>query len=76
MGNKYEIEYHLFLLYYNNMKIYITTDSRPYPANMQPEDFDPCLCTHVLYSFVDLRNNQLQLSETDKSIQLFLMTNG
>ena len=33
---------------------------------MQPEDFDPCLCTHVLYSFVNLRDNQLQLTETDK----------
>ena len=37
------------------------------PANIQPEDFDPCLCTHVLYSFVDLKNSVLQLTEVDKS---------
>lgn len=43
-------------------------DSRPSPANIQPEDFDPCLCTHVLYSFVDLRNSRLELKATDKDL--------
>ncbi len=29
------------------------------PANIKPTDFDPCLCTHVLYSFVKISNNAL-----------------
>ena len=39
--------------------------SRPAPANMVPEDLDPCLCTHVLYSFVPLGNNALNPSAQD-----------
>jgi chitinase len=42
--------------------------SRASPANIQPEDFDPCLCTHVLYSFVDLRNSRLELKTIDKDL--------
>ena len=43
--------------------------SRPSPANIQPEDFDPCICTHVLYSFVNLRNSRLELTATDRGIR-------
>lgn len=32
---------------------------------MQPEDFDPCKCTHVLYSFVPIANNALAPTWTD-----------
>jgi hypothetical protein len=41
--------------------------TRPAPANIQPEDFDPCLCSHVLYSFVNLRDSRLQLTDVDQS---------
>jgi len=41
------------------------SSSRPSPANMVPEDLDPCLCTHVLYSFVPMSNNALSPSSTD-----------
>ena len=41
-------------------------NQRPSPANIQPEDFDPCMCTHVLYSFVNLRNSRLELTQTDR----------
>lgn len=26
---------------------------------MTPEDIDPCLCTHVIYAFSEMDNNQL-----------------
>ena len=26
---------------------------------MTPEDIDPCLCTHVIYAFSEMENNQL-----------------
>jgi hypothetical protein len=26
---------------------------------MVPEDIDPCLCTHVIYAFSEMDNNQL-----------------
>ena len=32
---------------------------------MVPEDLDPCLCTHVLYSFVPMSNNALNPSSQD-----------
>jgi GH18 family chitinase len=47
---------------------------RPSPANIQPEDFDPCMCTHVLYSFVNLRNSRLELTNTDRGFYYLKMT--
>lgn len=38
---------------------------RPSPGNMVPEDLDPCLCTHVLYSFVPMANNALNPTGQD-----------
>ncbi len=36
-------------------------------------DFDPCLCTHVLYSFVGISNYSLTLSPSDQDKKLFQM---
>lgn len=41
------------------------SSSRSSPMNMAPENVDPCLCTHVLYSFVGMANNELVPSSTD-----------
>ena len=30
---------------------------------MTPEDIDPCLCTHVIYAFSEMENNQLVPTE-------------
>ncbi len=48
--------------------VFVFKGTRPAPANIQPEDFDPCICTHVLYSFVNLRNSRLELTSTDQSM--------
>ncbi|CAF3719429.1 unnamed protein product [Adineta steineri] len=32
---------------------------RPGGGSMTPEDIDPCLCTHVIYAFSEMDNNQL-----------------
>jgi chitinase len=41
---------------------------RPSPGNMQVTDLDPCLCTHVIYAFVALSNNQISLNSDDTSL--------
>ena len=41
---------------------------RASPANIQPEDVDPCLCTHVLYAFVPVSNNVVSPSWSDESL--------
>lgn len=33
--------------------------NRPGGGSMTPEDIDPCLCTHVIYAFSEMENNQL-----------------
>ncbi|CAF5189714.1 unnamed protein product [Rotaria magnacalcarata] len=33
--------------------------NRPSGGSMTPEDIDPCLCTHVIYAFSEMENNQL-----------------
>ncbi|CAF1473844.1 unnamed protein product [Rotaria sp. Silwood1] len=32
---------------------------RPGGGSMTPEDIDPCLCTHIIYAFSEMENNQL-----------------
>ena len=32
---------------------------RPGGGSMVPEDIDPCLCTHIIYAFSEMENNQL-----------------
>ena len=54
--------------------MYRWAGSRPSPANIQPEDFDPCLCTHVLYSFVPMSNNAL--APTAQDLNLFARMNA
>nr|XP_028590005.1 acidic mammalian chitinase-like [Podarcis muralis] len=36
---------------------------RPGIARYMPEDLDPCLCTHVIYAFAGMANNQIQTIE-------------
>jgi hypothetical protein len=36
-----------------------TAYKRPGGGAMTPEDIDPCLCTHVIYAFSEMENNQL-----------------
>lgn len=41
---------------------------RESPANIQPEDLDPCLCTHILYSFVAIKDSRLSVSDLDRNL--------
>ncbi|XP_051280718.1 acidic mammalian chitinase-like [Dicentrarchus labrax] len=36
---------------------------RPPPTIFMPNDIDPCLCTHLLYAFATIKNNQLATYE-------------
>ena len=38
---------------------------RASPAGIRPEDVDPCLCTHVLYSFAPISNGRLSPGGAD-----------
>jgi len=38
---------------------YFIAVKRPGGGSMTPEDIDPCLCTHVIYAFSEMDNNQL-----------------
>jgi hypothetical protein len=38
---------------------YFIAVKRPGGGSMTPEDIDPCLCTHVIYAFSEMENNQL-----------------
>jgi hypothetical protein len=39
--------------------LYFIAVKRPGGGSMTPEDIDPCLCTHVIYAFSEMDNNQL-----------------
>ncbi len=39
--------------------LYFIAVKRPGGGAMVPEDIDPCLCTHVIYAFSEMDNNQL-----------------
>ena len=41
---------------------------RASPAGIRPEDVDPCLCTHVLYSFAPISNGRLSPSGEDLAL--------
>ena len=58
-----------FSIYYElKITLYSGAGGRSAPANIQPENLDPCICTHVLYSFVGMANNALVPSWTDTSL--------
>jgi len=50
-----EPEDYLRVCYYTNWAQY-----RPSPANFYPEDVDPSLCSHLIYSFADMEGNRLK----------------
>ncbi|XP_069592033.1 acidic mammalian chitinase-like isoform X1 [Ranitomeya imitator] len=35
----------------------------PSPATYMPDNVDPCMCTHVIYAFATMTNNQIQTFE-------------
>ncbi|CAF3372084.1 unnamed protein product [Rotaria sp. Silwood1] len=44
---------------FNGQLSSLETVKRPGGGSMTPEDIDPCLCTHVIYAFSEMDNNQL-----------------
>ena len=67
-----DLTLYIYFLYKQNFIFFSWAGGRAAPANIQPEDFDPCLCTHVLYSFVPMSNNQVVPSWSDTCIFFFL----
>uniref|UniRef100_A0A3Q1JG55 Acidic mammalian chitinase n=1 Tax=Anabas testudineus TaxID=64144 RepID=A0A3Q1JG55_ANATE len=48
---------------------------RPPPTIYMPNDIDPCLCTHLLYAFATIKNNQLATYEWN-DVELYSQFNG
>ncbi|XP_066479488.1 acidic mammalian chitinase-like [Tiliqua scincoides] len=48
---------------------------RPGIARYMPKDLDPCLCTHVIYAFAGMANNQIQTIEWN-DVALYSGING
>uniref|UniRef100_A0A8D2KZV3 GH18 domain-containing protein n=1 Tax=Varanus komodoensis TaxID=61221 RepID=A0A8D2KZV3_VARKO len=49
--------------YFTNWEQY-----RPQPATFTPANVDPSLCTHLIYAFADLKDNQLTTKEPNDEI--------
>ncbi|CAF3162533.1 unnamed protein product [Rotaria socialis] len=47
----------------SNNQYFMKAVKRPGGGSMAPEDIDPCLCTHVIYAFSEMDNNQLMPME-------------
>lgn len=62
-----------FLISYSsseNIFCYVTNwaQYRTYPAFFYPENIDPFVCTHLIYAFASIKNNQLSAFDpTDES---------
>uniref|UniRef100_A0A671VAW9 chitinase n=1 Tax=Sparus aurata TaxID=8175 RepID=A0A671VAW9_SPAAU len=48
---------------------------RPPPTIFMPDDIDPCLCTHLLYAFATIKNNQLATYEWN-DVELYSQFNA
>uniref|UniRef100_A0A8D0AJP2 chitinase n=1 Tax=Sander lucioperca TaxID=283035 RepID=A0A8D0AJP2_SANLU len=48
---------------------------RPPPTIFMPNDIDPCLCTHLLYAFATIKNNQLATYEWN-DVELYSQFNA
>ncbi|XP_010873806.1 acidic mammalian chitinase [Esox lucius] len=48
---------------------------RPPPTIYMPNDIDPCLCTHLLYAFATMKNNELATYEWN-DVELYSQFNG
>ncbi|KAF0035710.1 hypothetical protein F2P81_011022 [Scophthalmus maximus] len=48
---------------------------RPPPTIFMPNDIDPCLCTHLLYAFATIKDNQLATYEWN-DVELYSQFNG
>ncbi|KAG7472213.1 hypothetical protein MATL_G00106610 [Megalops atlanticus] len=48
---------------------------RPPPTIYMPNDIDPCLCTHLLYAFATMKNNQLATYEWN-DVELYSQFNA
>ncbi|CAB1329845.1 unnamed protein product [Coregonus sp. 'balchen'] len=48
---------------------------RPPPTIYMPNDIDPCLCTHLLYAFATMKNNELATFEWN-DVELYSQFNG
>lgn len=48
---------------------------RPGLGRFKPEDIDPCLCTHLIYAFAGMRDNQITTIEWN-DVALYQAFNG
>ncbi|KAK2106825.1 hypothetical protein P7K49_016339 [Saguinus oedipus] len=48
---------------------------RPGLGRFKPDDIDPCLCTHLIYAFAGMRNNEITTIEWD-DLTLYQAFNG
>ncbi|XP_037354546.1 acidic mammalian chitinase isoform X1 [Talpa occidentalis] len=61
--------YHL-TCYFTNWAQY-----RPGLGRFKPDDIDPCLCTHLIYAFAGMRNNEITTIEWN-DVELYQAFNG
>ncbi|KAM7053744.1 acidic mammalian chitinase [Molossus nigricans] len=65
IGSAYQL-----ICYFTNWAQY-----RPGLGRFKPEDIDPCLCTHLIYAFAGMRNNEITTIEWN-DVTLYQAFNG
>ncbi|CAK6439200.1 unnamed protein product [Pipistrellus nathusii] len=65
LGSAYQL-----ICYFTNWAQY-----RPGLGRFTPEDLDPCLCTHLIYAFAGMRNNEITTIEWN-DVTLYQAFNG
>ncbi|KAM7318116.1 hypothetical protein ACRRTK_022853 [Alexandromys fortis] len=48
---------------------------RPGPGHFTPDDIDPCLCTHLIYAFAGMQNNEITTIEWN-DVEFYKAFNG
>ncbi|XP_003784078.1 acidic mammalian chitinase isoform X1 [Otolemur garnettii] len=65
LGSAYQL-----VCYFTNWAQY-----RPGLGRFKPDDIDPCLCTHLIYAFAGMQNNEITTIEWD-DVTLYQAFNG
>ncbi|XP_069862383.1 acidic mammalian chitinase isoform X2 [Dipodomys merriami] len=65
LGSAYQL-----ICYFTNWAQY-----RPGLGSFKPDDIDPCLCTHLIYAFAGMRNNEITTIEWN-DVTLYQAFNG
>ncbi|XP_049986919.1 acidic mammalian chitinase-like [Alexandromys fortis] len=65
LGSAYNL-----VCYFSNWAQY-----RPGPGHFTPDDIDPCLCTHLIYAFAGMQNNEITTIEWN-DVEFYKAFNG